>query len=103
MSPQRSAVKKPCPFGDPVARKLIIDLEPGIGDAVAAILAMLDPEIDLLALTPTSGSVSGGVATRNLHGIVIQIDPPKWPRIGAAEGPDAGPRTTRPELSSLNG
>jgi inosine-uridine nucleoside N-ribohydrolase len=68
-----------------VARKLIIDLDPGIGDAVAAVLAMLDPEVDLLALTATAGCVSGKVATRNLHGIVAQVDPAKWPRIGAGD------------------
>ncbi len=65
-------------------RKLIIDLDPGIGDAVAAVLAMLDSEIDLLALTATAGIVSGKVATQNLYSIVAQIDPPKWPRIGSA-------------------
>ena len=74
-------------------RKLIIDLDPGIGDAVAAILAMLDPEIDLLALTATAGCVTGKVATRNLHGIVAQVDPAKWPRIGSTEGmPAVQPR-----------
>jgi inosine-uridine nucleoside N-ribohydrolase len=88
-----------------VPRKLIIDLDPGIGDAVAAILAMLDPEIDLLALTATSGIVSGRVATRNLHGIVTQIDPPKWPRIGSGDGADVRTQVAafRPELESLNG
>lgn len=65
-------------------RKLIIDLDPGIGDAVAVVLALLDPEFDLLALTATAGSVPGDVATRNLHGIVAHVDPPKWPRIGSA-------------------
>src|SRR5229473_8661662 len=63
-----------------LARKMIIDLDPGIGDAVAALLAMLDPQIDLLALTATAGRVSGKLATRNLHGIVGLVDPPKWPR-----------------------
>jgi len=91
--------------GVPVARKLIIDLDPGIGDAVAAVLAMLDPEIDLLALTATAGSVSGTLATRNLHGIVAQVDPPKWPRIGSADGAELASKNTslRPELESLNG
>jgi len=87
-----------------VARKLMIDLDPGIGDAVAAVLAMLDPEIDLLALTATAGCVTGKVATRNLHGILAQVDPGKWPRIGAAE---AAPAARRPllakELEELNG
>lgn len=87
-----------------MARKLMIDLDPGIGDAAAAVLAMLDPEIDLLALTATAGSVTGKVATRNLHGIVAQVDPAKWPRIGTAE---LAPAARRPhlsrELEELNG
>jgi inosine-uridine nucleoside N-ribohydrolase len=85
-------------------RKLIIDLDPGIGDAAAAVLAMLDPEIDLLALTATQGVVSGQVATRNLYSIVAQVDPPKWPRIGSAP---AGVFWHKPaaesHLESLNG
>jgi inosine-uridine nucleoside N-ribohydrolase len=88
-----------------VARKLIIDLDPGIGDAVAAMLAMLDPEIDLLALTATAGCVTGKVATRNLQAIVAQVDPPKWPRIGSAEAmADVQARVTSGfPLEALNG
>lgn len=87
-----------------MARKLIIDLDPGIGDAVAAVLAMLDPEIDLLALTATAGIVSGETATRNVHGIVASVDPPKWPRIGSAP-PSAGLQRSgfEPGLNALNG
>lgn len=85
-------------------RKVIIDLDPGIGDAVAAVLAMLDPEIDLLALTATAGAVSGRVATRNLYSIVGQIDPPKWPRIGAAPTTANWERTAGvSHLDPLNG
>lgn len=68
-------------------RKLIIDLDPGIGDAFAAVLALLDPELDVMALTATAGYLSGVVATRNLQAVVAQIDPSKWPRIGAAQTP----------------
>lgn len=72
-----------------MARKLIIDLDPGIGDALAAVLALLDPALDVLALTATAGCVPGDVATRNLQAIVAQVDSDRWPRIGAAapEGP----------------
>lgn len=68
-------------------RKLVIDLDPGVGDAFAAVLALIDPQLDVLALTATAGAVSGPVATRNLQAVVAQIDPDKWPRIGAARGP----------------
>ena len=84
-------------------RKLIIDLDPGIGDAIASVLAMVDPEVDLLALTATSGCVSGRVATRNLQGIVAQIDPPKWPRIGSTDAPLAARGNWGFALESLNG
>jgi len=87
-----------------VPRKLIIDLDPGIGDAVATVLALLDPELDVLALTATAGAVPAHVATRNLHSIVAQVDPPKWPRIGSAAATAGWPA---PEceayLAPLNG
>lgn len=67
-----------------MSRKLIIDVDPGIGDAIAAVVAMLDPELDVLALTATPGCVSGEQATTNLQAIVEQLDASKWPRVGAA-------------------
>ncbi len=65
-------------------RKLIIDLDPGIGDALAVIAALCDPELDVVALTATAGCVPAHIATRNLQTIVEQIDPAKRPRLGAA-------------------
>lgn len=65
-------------------RKLIIDVDPGIGDALAIVLALLDPDIDLLAVTAVAGCVSAKDSTRNLHGILAQIDPAKLPRLGSA-------------------
>jgi len=70
-----------------VALKLIIDADPGIGDALTIALALLDPEIDLVGVTPTAGCTSGENASRNVHAIVGLLDPPKWPRVGWAEGP----------------
>ncbi len=67
-----------------MARKLIIDADPGIGDAFAIALAALDPEIELLAITATSGCVSGPIATRNVLAISESVDPIKWPRLGSS-------------------
>ncbi len=64
--------------------KLIIDADPGIGDAIAVALALLDPEVDLVAVTATAGCVSGHMASRNLQAVVELLDPPKWPRLGAS-------------------
>jgi inosine-uridine nucleoside N-ribohydrolase len=63
-------------------QKLIIDADPGIGDAVAIALALFDPEIDLIGLTATAGCVTSRTATRNVQAIVEMLDPAKWPRLG---------------------
>jgi inosine-uridine nucleoside N-ribohydrolase len=63
-------------------QKLIIDADPGIGDALAIALALFDPAIDLIGLTATAGCVTGRTATRNVQGIVETLDPAKWPRLG---------------------
>ncbi|MFG0333551.1 MAG: nucleoside hydrolase [Maioricimonas sp. JB049] len=66
--------------------KLIIDADPGIGDAVAIALALLDPEIEVIGLTAVAGRTSGENATRNLQTLVSLIDPDRWPRIGCGDG-----------------
>lgn len=67
-----------------MARTLIIDADPGIRDALAIVLALLDPALDVVALTATRGNVTAAKATRNLECILEQVDPPKWPRLGSA-------------------
>lgn len=86
-------------------RKLIVDLDPGVGDAFAAVLAMCDPSLDVLAMTATAGAVPGAVATRNLQAVVAQVDPPKWPRIGAAHSGSSAASHPAPGsmLDVLNG
>jgi len=88
-------------------RKLIIDLDPGIGDALAAVVALVDPAVDLLALTACAGAVSGPVASRNLQAIVAHVDPPKWPRLGSSRAGlptvDLAPGIWEPWLGGLHG
>ncbi|HTU89950.1 MAG TPA: nucleoside hydrolase, partial [Gemmataceae bacterium] len=67
-----------------MARKLIIVTDPGIDGAFAVALALLDPELDLLGLAATAGNVAAEQATRNVHILIEQLDPPRWPRLGAA-------------------
>jgi inosine-uridine nucleoside N-ribohydrolase len=67
-----------------MARKTIVVADPGIDGAFAVALALHDPELDLLGLAATAGNVSAEQATRNVHTLVEQIDPPRWPRLGAA-------------------
>ena len=67
-----------------VVRKVILDVDPGIDDAVALCLALFDPRLEVVAVTAVAGNVSAEQATRNLQTIIEQLDPPRWPRIGAA-------------------
>jgi inosine-uridine nucleoside N-ribohydrolase len=67
-----------------MARKAVLVCDPGIDGAVAVALALLDPDIDLLGLAATAGNVPPEQATRNVHVLIEQIDPARWPRLGAA-------------------
>jgi inosine-uridine nucleoside N-ribohydrolase len=67
-----------------MARKVILVADPGIDGAFAATLALFDPELDVLGIAATAGNVSADQASRNVQIVVEQVDPPRWPRIGAA-------------------
>jgi inosine-uridine nucleoside N-ribohydrolase len=67
-----------------MARKAVLVCDPGIDGAVAVALALLDPDIELLGLAATAGNVPPEQATRNVHILIEQIDPARWPRLGAA-------------------
>jgi inosine-uridine nucleoside N-ribohydrolase len=73
--------------GDSLAHQVIIDADPGIGDALAILLALSDPRLDVVALTATAGVVSGEQTTKNLQSLLELLDPPKWPRLGACNRP----------------
>jgi inosine-uridine nucleoside N-ribohydrolase len=66
---------------------LVIDADPGIGDALAIAVALADPQLDVVGLTAVGGSVSGLQAGRNLQMLLEALDPPKRPRIGTSESP----------------
>ena len=68
-------------------RKLIIDADPGIGDALAIAVAALDPNIDLIGVTAVPGCVAGMVATQNILSVIESVDPDKHPRLGASTAP----------------
>jgi inosine-uridine nucleoside N-ribohydrolase len=67
-----------------MARKVIVIADPGIDTAFAIALALNDPELEVLALLATAGNVTAEQATKNVHILVEQLDPPRWPRLGAA-------------------
>jgi len=89
-----------------VTQKIIIDADPGIGDALAVLVAMADPSIDVLGLTAVAGSVSGVQATRNLHYLIGLADPLRHPRVGQSDITEASADhipSGMPLQQSLNG
>jgi purine nucleosidase len=73
-----------------MARKVILDVDPGVDDAMALCIALFDPRLEVLAVTAVGGNVSPERATLNVQTIVEQLDPPRWPRLSQAAAPDAG-------------
>jgi purine nucleosidase len=69
-----------------MARKVIIDCDPGISDATALCMSLFDPRLDVLAVTATAGTVTAQQASRNVHSLVEYFDPPRRPRTGIAMG-----------------
>jgi inosine-uridine nucleoside N-ribohydrolase len=67
-----------------MARKVIVIADPGIDGAFAIALAFHDPDLDVIGLAATPGNVPADQATQNVHILVEQLDPPRWPRLGAA-------------------
>lgn len=69
-------------------RKLIIDCDPGIDAAVALAWALFEPQLEVVAVTAVEGCVSAELATRNVQALIEQLDPPRFPRMGAASPAD---------------
>jgi inosine-uridine nucleoside N-ribohydrolase len=67
-----------------MARKAVLIADPGIDGAFAIALALNDPDLEVLGLAATPGNVPADQATQNIHIVVEQVDPPRWPRLGAA-------------------
>jgi inosine-uridine nucleoside N-ribohydrolase len=67
-----------------MTRKVILVSDPGIDGAFALSLALHDPDLEVLGVAATAGNVDAERATQNVHVVIEQLDPPRWPRIGAA-------------------
>jgi len=86
-----------------MSRKVILDVDPGIDDAVAMTLALFHPGLEVLAVTAVGGNVAADKASRNVQAIVEQLDPPRRPRVGAASPPDHGQAADSRHLFGADG
>lgn len=86
-----------------MTRKIIIDCDPGIDDAIAICIALFDPRVEVVAITATAGRIDADRSTSNVHALVSRLDPPKYPRIGAAQSIGNAPVENDLELHGPDG
>ena len=84
-------------------KKIILDVDPGIDDAMALCMALSDPQLEVVAVTAVGGNVPPQMATRNVQGVLRQRDPPRLPRIGVASMPENGLPVDGRHLNGVDG
>ncbi|MBS0169215.1 MAG: nucleoside hydrolase [Nitrospira sp.] len=62
--------------------KVIIDTDPGVDDALAILLALASPELDVVGITTVCGNVPVGQGTKNLFRVLNQVKPPSGLLVG---------------------
>ncbi|MDP6466498.1 MAG: nucleoside hydrolase [Pirellulaceae bacterium] len=86
-----------------MARKVIIDCDPGIDDALAMCMALFDSRLEVVAVTAVPGNVSAEQASVNVQAIIDQLDPPRLPRVGTASPIEDGPAVGGASLHGADG
>lgn len=62
--------------------KVIIDTDPGVDDALAILLALASPELDVVGITTVCGNVPVGQGTKNLFRLLHLFNPPPGLLVG---------------------
>lgn len=62
--------------------KVIIDTDPGVDDALAILLALASPELDVVGITTVCGNVPVGQGTKNLFRLLNQVNTPSGLLVG---------------------
>lgn len=69
-------------------KKVLLDVDPGIVDALALCQAFFDPTVEIVSVTSVGGNVPASLAAKNLQALVEFLDPPRLPRLGMGNDPD---------------
>jgi inosine-uridine nucleoside N-ribohydrolase len=82
-------------------KKVLIDCDVGVDDALALILACHSPELEVKAVTGVNGNVPLGQVFENIQGVLSLIKPPHPPSI--AKGADRPLKGNPVNASSVHG
>jgi len=63
-----------------------LDTDPGIDDALALMLALRAPELQVELITTVAGNVPVQVATTNVRRVLAWLAPPTWPVVAQGAG-----------------
>lgn len=66
-------------------RKIALDADPGVADALALAFALFDPNVEIVAATSVGGLVDSQTSARNLQNLIAFLDPPRLPRVGTED------------------
>ncbi|MBX3116951.1 MAG: nucleoside hydrolase [Cryobacterium sp.] len=84
-------------------RKLLLDCDPGLDDALAILLAHGDPGLDLVAVTAVGGNVSLETTTRNALDLREYLGFPQVPVAAGAAGPLVREARNAAEVHGIGG
>jgi len=84
-------------------KRIIIDTDPGVDDALAFLLALASPEIQLEALTTTQGNVTLEKATRNALAVLELCNAGHIPVAAGSETPLVQPQRASADIHGTSG
>lgn len=82
---------------------VVIDTDPGVDDAIALLMALSCPQLDILGLTTTAGNVPIGPATRNALAILESVGRADIPVAKGATRPIRGRYAYARDVHSAEG
>ena len=85
------------------SRKIIIDTDPGQDDAVAILLALASPELDVLGITTVAGNVPLSLTSRNARIVCELAGRPDIPVYAGCEAPLVRPLVTAEYVHGKSG
>lgn len=89
--------------GDDMAQKIIIDTDPGQDDAVAILLALASPELQVLGLTAVAGNVPLPLTLRNARVVCELAGRPDVPVFAGCDAPLEGTLVTAENVHGATG
>jgi inosine-uridine nucleoside N-ribohydrolase len=87
----------------PARRKIIIDTDPGQDDAVAILLALASPELQVLGLTAVAGNVPLALTQLNARKICALAGRPDTPVFAGCDAPLSRPLVTAEHVHGRTG